>query len=200
MAMMAPLFKSGVLGEAGFIVSALIVGLLFGFFLERGGLANAKKLTAQFYLTDWTVLKAMFTAIVVAALGLYGLALVGWLNLDEVYLNPSRLWPMSVGGVLVGIGFAVGGYCPGTSLVAVVTGKLDALAFVGGLFVGIGVFSISYRWLAGFTRAGDLGPGMTLDAWLGVSPAVIVFGIVLLAVFAFWGGSKLEARFGGTSS
>ncbi len=195
--MMAPLFKTGVFGEVGFIIAALLIGAAFSFFLEQGGLANARKLTAQFYLTDFTVLRVMFTAIVVAILGLYWLALLGVLDLNLVYLNPTRLWPVMVGGILVGLGFAIGGYCPGTSVPALATGKLDAAAYLGGLLVGIFGFAEFFDSFASFTKAGDLGPGATLDSWLGVSPAVVTFGIVLFALFAFWGGSKLESRFGG---
>jgi hypothetical protein len=197
---MFPLYKTGMFGEAGFVIAALVVGFGFGFFLERGGLANARKLTGQFYLHDFTVLRVMFTAIVVAMLGLLWLALLGWLDLSLVYLNPTRLWPMLVGGLAVGLGFAVGGYCPGTSVAAAVNGKLDAVVFMGGLMAGIAV----YAWLFGalpalaaFSQAGDLGPGATLDGWLGLPPAVVAFLVVLMALGAFWGGSKLEARFGG---
>jgi hypothetical protein len=193
---MMPLYKTGVFGEAGFVIAALLIGVGFGFFLERGGLANARKLTAQFYLTDFTVFRVMFTAIVVALLGLLWLALLGVLDLSLVYLNPTRLWPVIVGGTLVGLGFAIGGYCPGTSVPALVTGKLDAAAYLGGLLLGIFGFGELFDTFAAFTRAGDLGPGATLDHWLGVSPAVVAFVVVLIALFAFWGGSKLEARFG----
>ncbi len=195
--MMAPLFKTGVFGEVGFVIAALIIGALFGFFLERGGLANARKLTAQFYLTDFTVLRVMFTAILVAMLGLLWLALLGVLDLNLVYLNPTRLWPMIVGGILVGLGFAIGGYCPGTSVPALATGKLDAGVYMAGLMVGIFGFGELFDSFASFSRAGELGPNATLDRWLGVSPAVVAFIIVLFALFAFWGGSKLEARFSG---
>lgn len=195
--MIAPLYKLGVFGNAGFIASALLVGLIFGFFLQAGGLADARKLTGQFYLDDFTVLKAMFTAILVAMVGLYWLALVGVLDLDKVYLNPTRLWPMATGGALVGLGFAIGGYCPGTSLVAAVAGKLDGLAFIGGLLAGIAGFALSYGALAGFAKAGDMGPGMTLDRWLGIDPAILVFLIVLMGLAIFWGGTRLEARFTG---
>jgi hypothetical protein len=192
MAMM-PLYKTGALGEVGFVVSALVVGAAFGWFLERGGLANPRKLTAQFYLEDFTVLQAMFTAIVVAMLGLYGLALVGVLDLDLVYLNPTFVWPMTTGGVLVGLGFAIGGYCPGTSVVAAATGRLDALAFIGGILAGVSLYAALSAGLAGFARAGEVAAPATLDAWLGVGAGTVVFAIALMAVGVFW----LVSRFTG---
>jgi hypothetical protein len=190
-----PFYKTGAFGEVGFVLAALLVGFGFGFFIERGGLANARKLTRQFYLSDFTVLRVMFTAIVVAMLGLLWLALLGWMDLGKVYLNPTLLWPMIAGGALVGLGFAVGGYCPGTAVVALATAKLDALVFLGGILVGVFAFGETYGWLAGFAQSGNLGT-VTLDHYLGVSPAVVAFIVVGIAVLAFWGGGKLEARFG----
>ena len=195
--MMAPLYKTGAFGHVGFVIAALVIGFGFGFFLEQGGLANAKKLTRQFYLSDFTVLRVMFTGIVVAMLGILWLSLLGWMDLNLIYLNPTYLWPMIVGGILVGVGFAVGGYCPGTSVVAAATGSLDALAFIGGVLLGVFGFASLYDALSGFAKSGDLGPNATLDNWLGVSPAIVAFLIVCIALLAFWGGGKLEARFGG---
>jgi hypothetical protein len=193
---MAPLFKTGVIGELGFVIAALLVGFGFGFFLEQGGLANARKLTRQFYLSDFTVLRVMFTAIVVAMLGLYGLALLGWLDMGLLYLNPTYTWPMIAGGLLVGLGFAVGGYCPGTGVVAAITGRLDGIAFLGGAFLGVFVFAELYELLEPFALSGFLGRDVTLDGWLGLQPGVIVLLVVLMAIGAFWGSGKLEARFG----
>ncbi|HEV2426382.1 MAG TPA: YeeE/YedE thiosulfate transporter family protein [Terriglobia bacterium] len=89
---------------------AVVLGLFFGFFLERAGFSSARKLTAQFYLKDWAVLKVMFTAIVVAMLGLVYFSLMGWLNMGQVYIPATFLWPQLAGGLLLGAGFIVGGY------------------------------------------------------------------------------------------
>jgi hypothetical protein len=193
--MIAPFFKLGAFGYGGFVISALVVGFGFGFFIERGGLGDARKLTGQFYLRDFTVLRVMFSAIVVAMLGLLWLAYLGLLDLSQVYINPAFVWPMMVGGLLLGLGFAIGGYCPGTSLVAAVNGKIDGLVFMVGILLGILVFGELYGVLAGFTRAGALAAPATLDSWLGLSPATVGLLVVVMALFAFWGGGKLEARF-----
>jgi len=92
------------------LAAGLGVGLLFGFFLERGGLGDARKLTALFYLQDFTVLKVMFTAMVVASGGLLVLGAAGLVELGEIAIPGTYLWPQLAGGLLVGIGFAVGGY------------------------------------------------------------------------------------------
>ncbi len=108
-----------------------MIGIGFGFFLEQAGFGSARKLTNQFYFKDMAVFRVMFTAIVTAMLGLFYLSALGWVDLSLVYISPTYLWPQIVGGLLLGVGFIVGGYCPGTSMVAVATGKLDALVFVG---------------------------------------------------------------------
>ena len=84
--MIAPLPLVDVLGERSSLVIALVVGLTFGTALERAGLGSARKLAGQFYLTDFTVLKVMFSAIVTAMLGLFWLGRLGVLDLTRVYV------------------------------------------------------------------------------------------------------------------
>lgn len=134
------------LSGASFIVVSLLLGFFFGFFLERAGFSSAIRLTGQFYFRDWSVLKVMFGAIVVAMLGLAWLSLAGVLDFGAIYVPETYLWPQLVGGLLLGAGFILGGYCPGTGVVAAVTGKLDALFFLAGIFGGI--------WIFGAARAG----------------------------------------------
>ncbi len=108
--MNAPLYKYGLFGEATSFLLALLIGIGFGFLLEKAGFSSAKKLVSQFYFEDFTVLKVMFTAIVVAMLGLLYLNWAGWLDLSKVYVTTTYLWPQLVGGLILGIGFAIGGY------------------------------------------------------------------------------------------
>ena len=93
----------------GGMLSGLVCGVLFGYVLENAGFGSPCKLTGQFSLRDWSVLKVMFTAIVVAATGLYLLRLAGLLEADAVFVPTSLLVASAVGGLLVGSGFAVGG-------------------------------------------------------------------------------------------
>ena len=117
-----------------------VIGFGFGYALEISGFGNSKKLAAQFYFKDLTVLKVMFTAIVVAMVLIFAASGLGLLDYNLVWVNPTYLWPGIVGGLIMGVGFIVGGFCPGTSLVAMATRKIDGLFFVlGGLF-GIFVF------------------------------------------------------------
>ena len=121
--MMTPFYKYGLFGDEISLLVAFVLGLGFGFFLERAGFGSARKLAAQFYLYDMSVFKVMFTAIVTAMLGVTYLGWLGWLDLDLVYLVPTHLGPQIVGGLVLGVGFVVGGYCPGTSVAALASSR-----------------------------------------------------------------------------
>jgi len=108
--MMAPFFKYGMFGEETSLVVAFLIGIGFGFFLERAGFGSARKLVSQFYLNDLAVFKVMFTAIVTAMLGVTYLGWAGWLDLSLVYLVPTYLGPQVIGGLILGVGFVVGGF------------------------------------------------------------------------------------------
>jgi rhodanese-related sulfurtransferase/uncharacterized membrane protein YedE/YeeE len=174
----------------------LAVGFFFGYVLEMSGFGNSKKLAAQFYFTDLTVLKVMFGAIVTAMVLIFAMVGLGLLDYSQIYVNTTYLWPMIVGGLIMGVGFIVGGFCPGTSLVSMVTGKVDGLFFVlGGLF-GIFLFGETERFYDYWWQtAGYLGR-FTLMDWLDLPTGVIVTGIVLMALFMFWGSEQLERIFG----
>ena len=123
-----------------------LIGFGFGFVLESSGFGNSKKLAAQFYFKDLTVLKVMFGAIVTAMVLIFAMVGLGILDYNLVWVNPTYLWPGIVGGLIMGVGFIVGGFCPGTSLVAMATRKIDGLFFVlGGLF-GIFLFGETERF------------------------------------------------------
>jgi len=111
--MNAPFYKFGLFGDEASFIIAFLIGIGFGFFLERAGFGSARKLAAQFYLRDLSVLKVMFTAIITAMTGLYVFSRLGMLDLSLVYLVPTFLVPQIVGGLLLGVGFVIGGYCPG---------------------------------------------------------------------------------------
>ncbi len=187
--MTAPFVSS--LSPGAFVAVSLLLGFLFGFFLERAGFSSALKLTAQFYFKDFAVLKVMFTAIVTAMLGLAWFAALGWLDFSQIYVPPTFVWPQIAGGLLLGAGFIVGGYCPGTSVTAAAIGKLDALFFIGGIFAGIFLFGAGLPHFSAFNVSGSLGP-LTLPMLFKVNNAVVVFLVVAVAVAAFWASEKSE--------
>ncbi|CAD5251151.1 MULTISPECIES: YeeE/YedE thiosulfate transporter family protein [unclassified Imperialibacter] len=192
--MNGPFYEFGWIGEEASLAFALITGVAFGFFLERAGLGSAKKLAGQFYFRDMTVFKMMFTAIITAMLGVFWLSWAGLLQADMIYLTPTFVWPQLIGGLVFGVGFIVGGYCPGTSCVASSTGSLDGLVNVAGLLFGIFLFGELYPWLEGFYTAGPLGQ-VTMDGYFGIPEGVMVFLLVTMALAGFWASEKLEKKY-----
>lgn len=189
--MTAPLTETGALGPIGELVVAPIIGFGFGWFLERGGLGYAPKLAGQFYLTDFTVFKVMFSALVTAMLGAFWLDQVGLLDLRLVYVPDTFVAPQAVGGAIFGAGFLLGGLCPGTSCVAAATGRLDGLGVIGGMLVGMALFNTMFDRVASFYGSTPLG-AMTLPDLLGVTRGVGVASVAILALAGFALVTRLE--------
>lgn len=175
------------------LVVAFFVGIGFGFSLERAGFGSARKLTAQFYLNDWSVLKVMFTAVVVASVGFWWLVSLGVLDLTVTYINPTFLLSQIIGGLIMGLGFTIGGYCPGTSCVATATGRLDGLMYLGGVVFGILVYSLAEPLFNGLMNATAMGEYYVWQ-WLHVAPGVVVLIAVLMAVGAFTLATVVERK------
>jgi len=192
---MGPLYKFGWFDFAYSLQLAGLIGFCFGLLLERAGFGNPKKLVAVFYLKDFAVLKVMFTAIVVCIVGLLYFAVFGWIDLSKVYLLPTFLWPQMVAGFILGVGFVVGGYCPTTSVVATVSGRLDGLVFVGGMVLGSLIFAAFFPLLEGFYNAGAMGEVRLSDV-LGLQSGLIALFVCLMAVCAYWFVEKVESSFG----
>lgn len=190
-----PLPLTELLGHWGAYVIYFIIGISFGAVLELAGFGNSNKLAAQFYFKDMTVLKVMFTAIVVAMVLIFGATAVGLLDYNLIWVNPTYLWPGIVGGLIMGAGFIIGGFCPGTSLVAAATLKKDGIMFVLGVLAGIFVFGETISNFAVFWNSSYMGR-FTLPELFGLPTGVVVVGVVIMALFMFWGAEKLEQHFG----
>jgi rhodanese-related sulfurtransferase len=190
-----PLPLSELLGHWGAYAVFLLIGFSFGFVLEMAGFGHSPKLAAQFYFKDLTVLKVMFGAIIVAMVLLFTTSAVGLLDYNLVWVNPTYLWPGILGGLIMGFGFIIGGFCPGTSLVGAATLKLDAVFFTLGVMFGIFLFGETVDSYALFWNSSYLGR-LTIPDWLGLPTGVVVLLVVLMALFMFWGGEKLETVFG----
>ncbi len=192
--MNAPFHQTLALGVDTGLLIGFLLGIGFGFFLERAGFGSARKLAAQFYLTDLTVFKVMFTAVVTALLGMFWLSWIGFLDLSQVHLLPSYPLPQAVGGVIFGIGFVTGGYCPGTACVATSTGKLDGMVHLLGMITGIVLFGEAFPLFRDFYQSTSLGE-VTLGNFFGIPENVMVFIIVVLAVAGFLAAEHIEKRF-----
>jgi hypothetical protein len=174
------------------MVAALLVGVGFGFALERGGFGRADNLAAVFYGRDFRVLRVMFTAIVTGMLGLYLCDLTGVMPLGSIGLLDTYLLPQLVGGLLLGAGFIIGGYCPGTSMVATMSGKLDGLMFVLGLLGGTTIFTLAYDVLRPFHLKTAMGR-VLLNEYFRLPSGVMVFAVVLFAIGTFAAVGRIEA-------
>jgi rhodanese-related sulfurtransferase len=172
------------------------IGFAFGFTLEMSGFGDSRKLAAQFYFTELTVLKVMFTAIAVAMVLLFGAVGLGILDFSLVWVNPTYLASGVLGGLIMGVGFIVGGFCPTTSLASASTGRIDGILFMLGGFVGAFLFGETEKYFDGwYTNAGYFGR-LTLDQVFGIPVGAVVVIVILMALFMFWGGEQLERIFG----
>ena len=189
---MFPLPLSELLGHWGSYAVYLVIGLAFGATLESAGFGNSKILAAQFYFKNMTVFKVMFTAIIVAMTLIFLSSAVGLLDYNLVWVPPTYLWPGIVGGLIMGVGFIVGGFCPGTSLVAMATGKLDGVFFVLGALFGIFMFGETVSGFAVFFESSYMGR-FTLPELFNASYGVVVVAIVVAALAIFLVAEKVEA-------
>lgn len=172
---------------------AFLLGIGFGFFLEQGGLGNARKLAAQFYFTDMTVLKVMFTAILTAMLGLFWLDRLAVVDASAVWVVPTWIAPQLAGGLVFGVGFVMGGLCPGTSCVAAATGRLDGLMLVGGMLLGVLAFNIAWPLFASFYESTPRGAATLMDV-TGWSRPVMIVAVTGMALGMFAIAERLERR------
>jgi rhodanese-related sulfurtransferase/uncharacterized membrane protein (DUF485 family) len=173
-----------------------VIGFAFGFTLEMSGFGDSRKLAAQFYFKELTVIKVMFTAIVTAMVLLFGAVGLGILDFNQVWVNPTYLASGILGGLIMGVGFIVGGFCPTTSLASASTGKIDGMLFMLGGFVGAFLFGETEQYFDNwYNNAGYYGR-LTLDQVFHLPVGVVVLLVVLMALFMFWGSEQLERIIG----
>ena len=188
---MGPLFTPA--DEWSFVM-ALIIGIGFGFILESAGFSSSRKLAGVFYGYDFTVLRVFFTAAVVASLGLLYFSYLGWINLEEIYVNRFYIGPTIVGGIFAGIGMLIAGFCPGTSFCAAGIGKIDAMIFIGGIMVGAAIFDIGFPLYADFYKSGAMGPVKIYES-LGISKEIAIAVFVAFAMIAFYITAMIQKKF-----
>lgn len=191
---MGPLVVNEVISENTNLLLAFFIGIAFGFVLEQGGFSSSRKLAGVFYGYDTVVLKVFFTGAITAMLGLLFFSLFGWVDLSLVYVNETFLWSTLVGGVIMGAGFIMGGYCPGTSFCGAAIGKIDAYIFIIGLFIGVFIFGEAYNLLEPLYMAEFWG-SPRISEYFGISEGVTVLIVILAAVAMFWGAEWAEKLF-----
>ncbi len=190
---MGPLVSFGIIGQEFNYIIALLIGIAFGFILEQAGFSTSKKLVGVFYGYDFVVLRVFFTAAATALIGLIIFDYLGLIDMSFIYINPTFLQPAIVGGIIMGFGFILGGFCPGTSLVAAATGKIDAMLFIAGSLVGIFAFGEMYPAISDFYYSTNLGGIFVYDS-LGISRGLFASGLAIVAIVAFILTSKIEEK------
>ncbi len=171
----------------------LVIGFSFGYVLESSGFNKSTLLAAQFYFKDLRVFKVFFTAIVVAMLMIFSAGAMGLLDYNLIWVNPTYLWSGIVGGLIMGVGFIMGGFCPGTSMCAVAIGKIDAMVFTAGMFVGILFFSEAFSLFEGIYYGDYLGPVRIYD-FLGLTPGVFAVLLIIVSLVAFIGARIIQNK------
>lgn len=179
--------------ELNFLI-AFVIGIGFGFVLEQAGFSSSRKLAGMFYGYDTTVLKVFFTAAIVGLIGLTFFNHFGLIDMSIVYINEYYINSAIIGGVIMGVGFIVGGFCPGTSVCAAAIGKVDALAYLGGSLIGIFIFGETYELWKDIYMKNYLGDIKASTA-LGLSDGLMVFLVIVSAVVMFWIGEWAEKKF-----
>lgn len=181
MDLIAPFAKTGVISEALNLWLAVPIGFVFGFALFHAGFTDSRRIAWAFYFKDVGVPVVMFSAIVTGMLGLWGLSLIGFIDISKVYLLPTFLLPMAIGGLLFGLGMVIGGYCPGTAVASLATGKIDALVFIVGFLLGSLIFGDLFPVWGDFYNSDYLGV-FRLDQALDIQLGTAVLAIVVIAV------------------
>jgi uncharacterized protein len=190
---MGPLIPNNIIPADWNNVIALLIGLMFGFVLEASGFSSSRKIMGTFFGYDFVVLRVFFTAAVTSMMGILFLDYFGWVDFGQLYIHPTYLTSAIIGGVIMGIGFALGGYCPGTSYCAVAIGKLDALVYSAGLFIGIYIFTFIYPWLEKIYNGGFLG-NVTVPEVLGINAKLFVFIVAIIALGMFIAATLIQRK------
>ena len=181
---MGPLIPNGIIPVEWDSIIAILIGIAFGFVLEASGFSSSRKLAGVFYGYDFAVLKVFFTAALVALIGIYYMDYLGYVDIGQLYIHPTYLWGAIIGGVVMGVGFVMGGFCPGTSLCAVAIGKIDAIVYVVGIMIGVFIFSELFFLFEPLYEGSFLG-NITLMDLFGVNPYWFIFIFTLIAIVSF---------------
>ena len=176
------------------LLIAFMIGTGFGFALEQAGFSSSRKLAGMFYGYDTTVIKVFFTAAIVALIGSQFLNFFGLLNLNQVYVNEFYTGAAIIGGVIMGAGFIMGGFCPGTGLCALSIGKIDAFVFAAGGLTGAFLFAETYPAIQNLANSDYKGP-VKINESLGMSPGLFTLLMIVAAALMFWVAEIAEKRF-----
>lgn len=170
------------------LLLGLVTGMLFGFFLHKGGVSKYAVITGQFLLRDFTMMKMMMTAIIVGGAGAYAMHSMGWINLT---IKPMLMGGVIIGALIFGVAMTVLGYCPGTAVAACAEGRKDALMGVLGMIAGAVIYAELFPWLKSTVLSMPDKGKVTLPSATGL-PWFAYFAILAVAAWLLfsWLGRK----------
>jgi uncharacterized protein len=168
-----------------------LFGFVFGLLLQRGRVANYNTIVEQFRLRDFTVLKVMFTAIVVGGIGVLVLHKLGYAS---YHIKPANMLGVVLGATIFGIGMVTYGYCPGTGVAAVATGSVHALVGFAGMLAGGILYALSFGWVnAHILSVAALGK-IRLPEVTGVPDWAWFAMLAVVALGVFYAIERLERK------
>lgn len=185
-----PLYRNGFLSSEANLFFALIMGITFGFVLERTGFTRSKLISGTFYFTSLAVPKIMGTTVITAATWFIIFSWLGWIDISQLYTPATYIWPYVIGGLMFGAGMVMAGYCPGTAVAGVGTGKTDALVFLVGVVAGMFLYFVIYPFISDFANSSNMGVLKLQDLFggneytsyiitVGLETGIILFMILL---------------------
>jgi len=191
--MIETFFSLGQLDTANALFMSVVIGILFGIVLEQAGFGSSRRLSSVFYFRDMAVIKVMFTAMITSIICLQLSFSFGWISEQAVYLNPTLYMAQVIGGIIFGIGFVMGGWCPGTAAVGAASGKWDAVVFLIGAVAGSAFFNETYSIVKGLHADKYTHIAFVYDS-LGISREWFLLFFVAAGVLVFWGVELIEKK------
>ena len=161
-----PLFSNGFIDSNLNYILAVVIGVIFGFILERGGFGTSAHIAPVFYFRSSIVPKIMVSAIITSSTLILLGTLFGYIDFSQIFIPTTYLWPYLFGGIAFGLGMVMSGWCPGTAVVGIATLKIDAIFFALGLLVGMFFYFDIYQYIIDFANSGNLGK-FTIDKLVG---------------------------------
>ncbi len=179
MDLILPLYKNGFLSTEANMFFAVVLGFSFGFVLERTGFTRSQLIADTFYFKNIAVPKIMGVTVITTTTWFILFSWLGLIDLNQLFTPATYVVPYMVGGLLFGVGMVMAGYCPGTAVAGLGTGKSDALVFIIGLFAGMFIYFISYPYIQEFASSGNLGVLKLHDLFGGNEYTSYILTVVL---------------------
>ena len=170
---------------------AIFLGTLFGFVLHRVGASNPQNIINMLRLKDFHLMKVILFAVSLSSVFLFFGIETGLINSAHLSVK-SSYWGVIFGGALLGIGWAIAGYCPGTGVAAIGEGRKDAMVFVAGGLLGALVYMLSYSSIKDTFLMNEIFGGKSILAAVPDTPFIglisIIPGVIVALILAVIAG------------